>query len=123
MTCPVLQWTSLLLNNVVWFFNAASWLSVRETASKGACSGHMTGLSNLFGVVVHHAGGVVHSQTDLVFPFAGLGPPQPDLVFTELTGDVGDHLPHVQTLPSAVVPSVEHGNITHTHLTTTDTFC
>lgn len=74
----------------------------------------MTGLSNLFRVVVHHAGGVIHSQTDLVLSFAGLGPPQPDLVFAELTGDVGDHLPHVQTLPCAVVPSVEQRNITHT---------
>lgn len=71
-------------------------------------SGYITGLSDLFGVVVHHAGGVVHGQTDLVLPLAGLGPPQPDLVFPELTGDVGDHLPHVQTLPCAVITSVEH---------------
>lgn len=71
-------------------------------------------LSHLFGVVVHHAGGVIHSQTDLVLPLAGLGPPQPDLVFPELTGDVGDHLPHVETLPCAVVPSVEQCDIKHT---------
>lgn len=58
-------------------------------------------------MVVHHTGGVVHSQTDLVLPFAGLGPPQPDLVFAELTGDVRDHLSHVQTLPGAVITSDE----------------
>ena len=71
-------------------------------------SGYITGLSDLFGVVVHHAGGVIHGQTDLVLPLAGLGPPQPDLVFPELTGDVGDHLSHVQTFPCAVITSVEH---------------
>lgn len=76
--------------------------------------GYMAGLSYLFGVVVHHAGGVIHCQTNLVLSLAGLGPPQPDLVFTELTGDVGDHLPHVQTLPCAVITSVEQCNITHT---------
>lgn len=74
----------------------------------------MEGRSHLFGVVVHHAGGVIHSQTDLVLSLAGLGPPQPDLVLTELTGDVGDHLPHVETLPCAVVPSVEQRDIKHT---------
>lgn len=57
-------------------------------------------------MVVHHAGGVVHGQTDLILSLAGLGSPQPDLVFTELTGDVGDHLPHVQTLSRAEVSSV-----------------
>ena len=71
-----------------------------------------TMLSHLFGVVVHHAGGVVHGQADLVLPLAGLRPPQPDLVFPELTGDVGDHLPHVQTLPCAVVPPVEPHHMT-----------
>lgn len=81
-------------------------------------TGFLTGLSYLFGVVVHHAGGVIHRQTNLVLSLAGLGPPQPDLVFTELTGDVGDHLPHVQTFPCAVITSVEQWNITHTHLTT-----
>lgn len=83
-------------------------------SEEGACYGHMTGAADLFGVVVHHAGGVVHSQADLVLSFAGLGPPQPDLVFTELTGDVGDHLPHVQTLPGAEVPSAGHHTHTHT---------
>jgi len=57
-------------------------------------------------VVVHHAGRVVHSQADLVLPLAGLGPPQPDLVLAELAGDVRDDLPHVQTLPRAVITSV-----------------
>lgn len=57
-------------------------------------------------MVVHHAGGVVHGQTDLVLSLAGLGPPQPDFVFTELTGDVRDHLSHVQTFPCAEVSSV-----------------
>ncbi len=74
----------------------------------------LTELPYLFGVIVHHAGGVVNSQTDLVLSLAGLGPPQPDLVFAELTGDVGDHLPHVQTLPCAVIASVGQRNITRT---------
>lgn len=65
-------------------------------------------LSHLFGVIVHHTGGVVHCQTDLVLSLAGLGPPQPDLVFAELTGNVRDDFPHVQTLPCAVVTSAEH---------------
>lgn len=62
--------------------------------------------SHLFGVVVHHAGRVVHSQADLVLPLAGFGPPQPDLVLAELAGDVRDDLPHVQTLACAVVSPV-----------------
>lgn len=64
-------------------------------------------VSNLFGVIVHHAGGVINSQADLVVSLAGFGPPQPDLIFTELTGDVGYHLSHVQSLPCAVVASVK----------------
>lgn len=63
--------------------------------------------SHLFGVVVHHTGGVVHSQADLVLSLAGLGPPQPDLIFAELAGDVRDNLPHVETFPCAVITSVE----------------
>ena len=61
----------------------------------------------LFGVVVHHAGEVVDGQADLVLPLAGLGSPEPDLVLAELTGDVRDDLPHVQTLTGPVVPPVE----------------
>lgn len=61
----------------------------------------------LFGVIVHHAGRVVHGQADVVLSLAGLGPPQPDFVFAKLAGYVRDHLPHVETLPCAVVASVE----------------
>ena len=63
--------------------------------------------ADLFGVVVHHARGVVDGQTYLVLSLAGFGSPQPDLVFAELASDVGDHLPHVETLPRAVVTPVE----------------
>lgn len=67
-------------------------------------------------MVVHHAGGVVHRQADLVVPLAGFGSPQPDLVFAELTGNVGDDLPHVETLPCAVVASVEQRGLQITNL-------
>lgn len=60
---------------------------------------------HLFGVIVHHAGRVVHSQADLIVSLAGLRPPQPDLVFPELAGDVGDDLAHVQPLSRAVISS------------------
>ena len=55
-------------------------------------------------MVVQHAGRVVDGQHDLVLSLAGLGPAQPDLVLAELTGDVGNHLPHVQPLAGPVVP-------------------
>lgn len=62
-------------------------------------------------MVVHHTGGVIYCQTDLVLSLTGLGSPQPDLVFAELTCDVGDDFPHVQTLPCAIVPSEDQRNI------------
>ena len=34
----------------------------------------------------------------LELPLVGLHPPQPDLVLLELAGDVGDDLPHVESL-------------------------
>ena len=58
----------------------------------------------LFGVVVQHAGRVVDGQHDLVLSLAGLGPAQPDLFLAELTGDVGNHFPHVQPFAGPVVP-------------------
>lgn len=63
------------------------------------------GSSNLFRVIVHHAGRVIDSQADLIVSLTGFGPPQPDLIFTELTCNVGYHLPHVQAFPCAVIPS------------------
>lgn len=57
-------------------------------------------------MIVHHAGRVIDSQTDLIVPLTGLGPPQPDLILTELTGDVGYHLSHVEPFSCAVVASV-----------------
>lgn len=56
-------------------------------------------------MIGHHAGRVIDSQTDLIVSLTGFGPPQPDLIFTELTCNVGDHLSHVQPFPCAVVPS------------------
>lgn len=66
---------------------------------------HVLLVPHLFGVVVHHAGWIVHSQADLIVPLAGLRPPQPDLVFAELAGDVGNDFPHVQPFPRAVISS------------------
>lgn len=72
--------------------------------------------SNLFGVVVHHAGRIIHSQADVVLSFAGFGPPQPDLVLAKLTGDVGDHFPHVQAFPCTVIASVKPENSESKHV-------
>lgn len=83
----------------------------RPAEPSTSCSAH------LFGVVVHHAGRVVHSQADLVLSLAGLRPPHPDLVLAELTRDVGNDLSHVETLSGAVVPSVGGGAQTHGELT------
>ena len=63
-------------------------------------------LPHLFGVVVHHARGVIDGQTNLILPFAGLGPTKPNPVFSKLTGNVWDDLPHVQPLPCSIVSSV-----------------
>ena len=60
----------------------------------------------LFGVVIHHAGGVIHSQTDLILPLAGFGPSQPDFIFAELAGNVRDDLAHVQSLPRAEISPI-----------------
>lgn len=61
-------------------------------------------------MVVHHAGGIIHSQADLIISLAGLRPPQPDLVFAELAGDVGNDFAHVQSLSCAVISSEEGEN-------------
>lgn len=58
-------------------------------------------------MIVHHAGRVINSQTDLIVSLTGLGPPQPDLIFTELTGNVGYYLSHVESFPCAIVASVK----------------
>lgn len=62
---------------------------------------------HLLGVVVYHAGRVIDSQTYLILAFTGLGPSKPNLVFPKLTGDVWNDLPHVQSLPSSIVSSME----------------
>lgn len=72
----------------------------------GPSSRHCAATPCLLGVVVHHAGRVVDRQTDLVLPFTGLGSSKPNLVFAKLAGNVGNDLPHVQSLPSSIVPSV-----------------
>ena len=69
------------------------------TCSQCSCldtSGELlTPIGHLFGVVVGHTGGIIHGQHNLVLPLARLGPPEPDLVLSELAGDVRDDLPHV----------------------------
>lgn len=69
---------------------------------------------DLFGVVVHHARGVVYGQHDLILSLAGFGATEPDLVLAELTGDVRNHLPHVQSFPCPVVSptrqQLQHNN-------------
>lgn len=57
-------------------------------------------------MVVYHAGRIINSQTNLILPFAGLGPPKPDPVFPKLTGNVRNDLPHVQPLARAIVSPV-----------------
>ena len=42
----------------------------------------------------------------LIVALAGFSPAQPDLVLSELTSDVRNHLPHVQPLTSSVVSPV-----------------
>lgn len=73
----------------------------------GGPNRHCTATPYLFGVVVHHAGRVIDSQTDLILPFARLGSSKPNLVFPKLAGNVWNDLPHVQSLPSSIVPSIK----------------
>lgn len=57
----------------------------------------------LFWMVIYHTWRVIHSQADLVFPFAGLGPAKPDFILPELAGNVRDDLAHIQPLPCAEI--------------------
>lgn len=68
---------------------------------------------DLFGVVVHHARGVVYGQHDLILSLAGFGATEPDLVLAELTGDVRNHLPHVQSFPCSVVSPTTQQQLQH----------
>lgn len=58
-------------------------------------------------MVVYHARRVIDSQTNLILAFTGLGPSEPNLVFSELASNVWDDLPHVQSLPSSIVSSIK----------------
>lgn len=64
-------------------------------------------LPYLFGVVVYHARRVINSQTNLILAFTGLGPSEPNLIFSKLTRNVRNDLPHVQSLPRSVVSSIK----------------
>ena len=56
-------------------------------------------------MVISHTGRVIDSHHDLVMSLVLLRSPHPDLVLPKLTGDVGNHFAHVQTLPSAIITS------------------
>ncbi len=58
-------------------------------------------------MVVHHTGGVIHSQADLVVSLTGFCSSQPDLILAELTGDVRNDLAHVQPFACAEVSPVQ----------------
>lgn len=60
---------------------------------------------HLFGVIVYHTRGIINSQANLVLSFTRLGSSQPDLIFSELTGNIWDHFAHVQSFPCSVVSS------------------
>ena len=54
-------------------------------------------------LILIHTGGVIHCNEDLILPLAGLGPTQPDPIVLEVTGNVGDNPPHVQSLACAEI--------------------
>ena len=54
-------------------------------------------------MVICHTRRVVDGQHDLVLSLARFGPSEPDLVLSELTGDIRDHFPHIKTFASTII--------------------
>lgn len=57
-------------------------------------------------VAIVHGLGVIEGQHDVIVPFAGFCPPQPDLVFPVVGCDERDYFLKVQLLPCLVISSI-----------------
>lgn len=57
----------------------------------------------LFGVVIGHTVRIIKCDHNLVISFIGISSSQPDLIFSESTSDIWDHLSHIQPLSCSII--------------------